>query len=223
MEASAQFHRHLGCKTRPLSCTARFNPKSILRSLPYKSPPPFRLSVCMCIGGSSMETPGSETKTTLSYANDKLNQHIDHGAMKSYPSFEEQNGGKLGMDVEINAEGVNQQKKAAKIHDFCFGIPFGGLVISGGLVGFLFSRNPATLISGVFYGGALLALSFYSLKVWRQGKSSVPFILGQAALAATLLGKHFQMYTLKKKLFPTGFYTLVRYARNIQCFYLPRL
>jgi hypothetical protein len=32
----------------------------------------------------------------------------------------------------------------------------------------------------VLYGGALLALSTFSLKIWRQGKSSLPFILGQA-------------------------------------------
>lgn len=33
---------------------------------------------------------------------------------------------------------------------------------------------------GVLLGGALLVLSTFSLKVWRQGKSSLPFILGQA-------------------------------------------
>lgn len=56
----------------------------------------------------------------------------------------------------------------------------GALVLSGGLLGFVFSRNPATLSTGVLYGGALLALSTFSLKIWRQGKSSLPFILGQA-------------------------------------------
>ena len=56
----------------------------------------------------------------------------------------------------------------------------GGLVLSGGLLGFVFSRNLATLSTGVLFGGALLALSTFSLKIWRQGKSSFPFILGQA-------------------------------------------
>ena len=56
----------------------------------------------------------------------------------------------------------------------------GGLVLSGGLLGFVFSRNLATLSTGVLFGGALLALSTFSLKIWRQGKSSLPFILGQA-------------------------------------------
>ncbi|KAJ6933176.1 protein FATTY ACID EXPORT 1 [Populus alba x Populus x berolinensis] len=69
---------------------------------------------------------------------------------------------------------------SAKIHDFCFGIPFGGVVISGGLIGFVFSKNAVSLGTGVLYGGALLALSTFSLKIWRQGKSSFPFVLGQA-------------------------------------------
>lgn len=59
------------------------------------------------------------------------------------------------------------------------GLVAGGIVLSGGLIGFIFSRNPATLISGLLYGGALLALSTFSLKIWQQGKSSLPFILGQ--------------------------------------------
>ncbi|KAL4607733.1 hypothetical protein ACB092_09G196500 [Castanea dentata] len=70
--------------------------------------------------------------------------------------------------------------------------PPGGLVTSGGLLGFVFSRNLATLSSGVLFGGALLALSTFNLKIWRLGKSSLPFILGQAALSAALLWKNFQ-------------------------------
>ena len=56
----------------------------------------------------------------------------------------------------------------------------GGLVMSGGLLGFAFSRNLTSLSTGVLYGGALLALSTLSMKIWRQGKSSFPYILGQA-------------------------------------------
>ena len=55
-----------------------------------------------------------------------------------------------------------------------------GLGLSGGLLGFVFTRNIATLSTGVLFGGALLALNTFSLKIWRQGKSSLPFILGQA-------------------------------------------
>ncbi|XP_057770379.1 protein FATTY ACID EXPORT 1, chloroplastic-like [Salvia miltiorrhiza] len=112
---------------------------------------------------------------------------------------------------------VSQPKRAAMIHDFCFGIPFGGLVFSGGLVGFLVSKNPRTLMSGVLYGGALLALSTLSLKVWKQGKPSFPFILGQAVLSLALLFKHSRAYTLTNKLFPTAFNVVISAA--MLCFY----
>lgn len=61
--------------------------------------------------------------------------------------------------------------------DWCLS---GGLVLGGGLFGFLLSGNAKTLGTGLLYGGALLALSILSLKIWRKGKSSLPFILGQA-------------------------------------------
>ncbi|XP_021828909.1 protein FATTY ACID EXPORT 1, chloroplastic [Prunus avium] len=139
---------------------------------------------------------GSKTKTSLSYTSDAP---------------------KAKSDPVLDDEQIAEPKRAAKIHDFCFGIPFGGIVLSGGLIGFIFSRNPATLSTGVLYGGALLALSTFSLKIWRQGKSSLPFILGQAALAAVLLWKHVQTYSLTKKVFPTGFYAVISAA--MLCFY----
>uniref|UniRef100_A0A2N9FWC6 Peptidase S54 rhomboid domain-containing protein n=1 Tax=Fagus sylvatica TaxID=28930 RepID=A0A2N9FWC6_FAGSY len=54
------------------------------------------------------------------------------------------------------------------------GHAIGGLGLSGGLLGFVFTRNPATLSTGVLFGGALLALNTFSFKIWRQGNSSLP-------------------------------------------------
>ncbi|KAG5219176.1 protein FATTY ACID EXPORT [Salix suchowensis] len=86
---------------------------------------------------------------------------------------------------------------SAKIHDFCFGIPFG---------------------TGVLFGVALLALSNFSLKIWRQGKSSLPFVLGQAVLAAALCWNNFRAYSwLTKKVIPTGFFAVISAA--MLCFY----
>ncbi|KAB5573864.1 hypothetical protein DKX38_001058 [Salix brachista] len=125
---------------------------------------------------------------------------------------------------------------SAKIHDFCFGIPFGGIVLSGGLLGFVFSRNAVTLGTGVLFGVALLALSTFSLKIWRQGKSSLPFVLGQAghpiddqievkklwykmiysqqSFAGTTFGL---TLWLTKKVIPTGFFAVISAA--MLCFY----
>ncbi|XP_073290890.1 protein FATTY ACID EXPORT 1, chloroplastic-like [Primulina huaijiensis] len=92
------------------------------------------------------------------------------------------------------------------------------VVLSGGLIGFIFTRNSVNLSTGVLFGGALLALSIYSLKVWRQGKSSLPFILGQSVLFMALFWKIFQTYALTQKLFPTCLNTVISAA--MPCFYL---
>ncbi|CAF1849464.1 BnaC04g24320D [Brassica napus] len=112
---------------------------------------------------------------------------------------------------------VTQTKRAAKIHDFCFGIPYGGLVMYGGLLGFAFSRNPSSLSTGVLYGGGLLALSTLSMKIWRQGKSSFPYILDQAVLSAVVFWKNFTAYSMTKKLFSAGLFSVVSAA--MLCFY----
>ncbi|KAK9987321.1 hypothetical protein SO802_032272 [Lithocarpus litseifolius] len=143
-----------------------------------------------------MELSHDKVRASLgTFEADASKLHVE-GTSKSYPDIEEDIAGNLGSSEPIQENGVIQQKRAAKIHDFCFGIPYGGLVLSGGLLGFVFSRNLATLSTGVLFGGALLALSTFILKIWRQGKSSLPFILGQAALSAALLWKNFQSYSL---------------------------
>ncbi|PSS33545.1 Protein FATTY ACID EXPORT 1 like [Actinidia chinensis var. chinensis] len=198
-----------------LSCFSSINRRSHLhiRSVPCATLRSKVLFV-MCSDGSGTRISGSQAKTTLNYTPDASISHIE-GSSKSYKTAEENVNGN-GMSEPVQ-EHVTQQKSTAKIHDFCFGIPFGGIVLSGGLAGFVFTRNLTTLSNGVLFGGALLALSTFSLKVWRQGKSSFPFILGQAVLAAALLWKNFQTYSMTKKLFPTGFYTVISAA--MICFY----
>ncbi|MED6125083.1 hypothetical protein PIB30_065160 [Stylosanthes scabra] len=191
LSCSSALHSH---HTRTLQLLRRPH----LPSLSARS----KLSVVMSLERPGTDTAGSDTKTTLSYAADAKENH---------------DAEKISSGVAVT-EGVSQQKGTAKIHDFCLGIPFGGFVLTGGIIGFLFSRSTATLTSGVLFGGALLFLSTLSLKVWRQGKSSLPFILAQAALAGILIWKNFQSYSLAKKIFPTGFSAIISSA--MLCFYL---
>ncbi|BAT85210.1 hypothetical protein LR48_Vigan917s000300 [Vigna angularis] len=184
------------------------------RSLLFPSPRS-KLSVVMSLERHDTDTAGTDTKNTLSYAADVSKLHVEE-KQNSYSTKEDHDTEKTGVGQEIQGS-VDQPKKTAKIHDFCLGIPFGGFVLTGGIVGFLFSRSPATLSSGVLFGGALLFLSTLSLKVWRQGKSSLPFILGQAALSGILIWKNFQSYSLAKKIFPTGFSAIISSA--MLCFY----
>uniref|UniRef100_A0A804R253 Topoisomerase I C-terminal domain-containing protein n=1 Tax=Zea mays TaxID=4577 RepID=A0A804R253_MAIZE len=116
---------------------------------------------------------------------------------------------------EYTEQEAAPQQKCAKIHDFCLGIPFGGLLLSMGLIGFLFWRSPASLTFGVAPGLAILALAVLSLKVWRSGKSSLLFILAQAGIAAAVAWKHGQAYTTTRKLLPWGFYVALRIEKKI--------
>lgn len=66
---------------------------------------------------------GSQTKTTLRYTPDTSRSHIE-GSAKSYASTEENVIGK-GISEPAEQQVITEHKGAAKIHDFCFGIPFG--------------------------------------------------------------------------------------------------
>lgn len=68
----------------------------------------------------------SEIKTTLSYTADNESKPYVEGTAKSYPTIEEEHSsGEMGKTEPVPEDGVAQPKKAAKIHDFCFGIPYG--------------------------------------------------------------------------------------------------
>lgn len=201
---------------RQLSCFSSINRYLHLQKRPvYSVAIRSKLPVVMSLEGHGTETSSSEIKATSSYAADTSKLPIE-GTAKSYQSIKN-DAEQMGMTEPVQEYGVTQQKRTAKIHDFCFGIPYGGLVLSGSFVGFIFSKNPTALSTGVLFGGALLALSTLSLKIWRQGKSSLPFVLGQAVLSAALLWKNFQTYSLTKKLFPTGFFAIISAA--MLCFY----
>ncbi|CAE6076529.1 unnamed protein product [Arabidopsis arenosa] len=167
--------------------------------------------VVRSVDGNSSETPAS-----LSYTAE-VSKPIVEKTSKPYSSVDETATDKDIITEPVEEHVATQPIRAAKIHDFCFGIPYGGLVISGGLLGFAFSRNLTSLSTGVLYGGGLLALSTLSLKIWRQGKSSFPYILGQAVLSAVVFWRNFTAYSMTKKLFPAGLFAVI--SACMLCFY----
>ncbi|KAG8064869.1 hypothetical protein GUJ93_ZPchr0004g39651 [Zizania palustris] len=114
-------------------------------------------------------------------------------------------------------EDTDIQKRSAKIHDFCLGIPFGGLLFCMGLLGYIFSRSTISLVLGVAPGLVTLLLGTLSLNFWRTGKSSFIFILGQAAISALLAWKYSHAYLLTNRILPWGFYASLSTAMT--CFY----
>ncbi|KAK1577352.1 hypothetical protein Q3G72_020966 [Acer saccharum] len=206
----------MAATTSQISCFSSIKRKLHLQRRSVLTPS-FRTSkswVVMSLDGRGTDT--SDIKADLSYTADDTKPYVE-GTTKLYPNAKEGHAaGGTGINEPVQEYGVPQQKKGALIHDFCFGIPYGGFVLGGGLLGLIFSRNLATLRT-VMVGGALLALSTFSLKIWRQGKSNLPFILGQAVLSAVLFWKNYEAYTLTQKLFPTGFYAAISAA--MVCFY----
>lgn len=87
----------------------------------------FQSWVVMSVDGRGANTPSSEIKTTLSYTADKSKPYVE-GTAESYPTVEEHTAG-VGVDERVQENGVSQQSRGAKIHDFCFGIPYGELTL----------------------------------------------------------------------------------------------
>ncbi|XP_020593065.1 protein FATTY ACID EXPORT 1, chloroplastic [Phalaenopsis equestris] len=172
-----------------------------------------KTSISMRLNGNSTRIPGYEENTVLKFKGSS--EKFGDDDMKPYSTLKSSDE-KIGADLDVLQDSVVEQKGYAKIHDFCLGIPYGGLLFGGGLFGFLFSRNPVSLTTSML-GAGIIVLAAISLKVWRKGLSSLPFMLGQAAIAATLLVKNFQSYSLTKNLFPSGLY--ISMSAAMLCFY----
>lgn len=76
----------------------------------------------MSVDGHGAEATSSELKTTPSYVAGESKPFIEE-ATKSYPSSEVHIPETTSETVKEH--GNIQPKRAAKIHDFCFGIPYG--------------------------------------------------------------------------------------------------
>lgn len=74
-----------------------------------------------------------------------------------------------GKKVE---EKKKKKKKERKMHDFCFTIPYGLIVVIGGVVGYLKKGSTASLGGGVGSGLVLILAGCLSLKAFERRKNS---------------------------------------------------
>ncbi|KAH1047363.1 hypothetical protein J1N35_038147 [Gossypium stocksii] len=74
----------------------------------------------------------------------------------------------------------------SKILDFHVGIPYGTILSVGGFLSFMLTGSVSAIRFGVILGGALLASSVSSLKLYKGGQSSPLAIKGQAVISSVL-------------------------------------
>lgn len=80
--------------------------------------------------------------------------------------------------------GMNTPKsRHALLHDFCMCIPYGLIVLLGGLLTALLGGGSSGLMVAVA-GAAELVASGQSLGAWKTGKSSIPYTLLSAVVAS---------------------------------------
>lgn len=77
----------------------------------------------MSLEAHDLENSSSGNMPKLSYATDLSSSNVEM-VENSYTAVEEHANGKIGVNWPPNLI-VVKKKNTAKIHDFCFGIPFG--------------------------------------------------------------------------------------------------
>ncbi|CAI5486099.1 unnamed protein product [Closterium sp. Naga37s-1] len=95
-------------------------------------------------------------------------------------------------------------KSHAFIHDFCFGITFGAAAAVAGVAWFLLTKSTDALRVTALFGATIALGGVGSLRAWRKGQSSTPYILGQAVLAAVLEYQAFVRLQVTGAIFPLG-------------------
>ncbi|GAB4833127.1 hypothetical protein Ancab_031373 [Ancistrocladus abbreviatus] len=88
--------------------------------------------------------------------------------------------------IETFAYSTDDLNDISKVRDFYIGIPYGALLSLGGFLNFMLNGNISAIRFGVILGGALLALSILSLRLWKKGESPELALKGQAAIASIL-------------------------------------
>ncbi|GJP34330.1 hypothetical protein CLOM_g4039 [Closterium sp. NIES-68] len=97
-----------------------------------------------------------------------------------------------------------EAKGHAFIHDFCFGITFGMAAAVAGIVWFLVTKSADALRLTALFGATIALGGVGSLRAWRKGQSSTPYILGQAMLCAVLAYQAFLRLQVTGAVFPLG-------------------
>ncbi|XP_008803636.1 protein FATTY ACID EXPORT 5-like isoform X2 [Phoenix dactylifera] len=90
------------------------------------------------------------------------------------------------------------------MHDFCFTIPYGLLILVGGLVGYARRGSTASLAGGAGSGLLLLLAGFVSLKAFEKRRNSSLALILETVCALILAYVMGQRYLETFKIMPAG-------------------
>ncbi|KAK8706046.1 hypothetical protein V6N13_049625 [Hibiscus sabdariffa] len=90
------------------------------------------------------------------------------------------------------------------MHDFCFTIPYGLVLVAGGVIGYVKKGSVASLGGGAGTGLVLILAGYLSLKAFEKKKNSYFALLLQTVTAAVLTWVMGQRYYQTSKIMPAG-------------------
>ncbi|XXG82747.1 hypothetical protein AAC387_Pa10g0641 [Persea americana] len=96
------------------------------------------------------------------------------------------------------------------MHDFCFTIPYGILVLVGGIVGYVKRGSTASLAGGAGSGLVLLIAGVLSLKAFEKRRISYIALILETVVAFALTWIMGQRYVQTSKIMPAGIVAALR-------------
>ncbi|KAJ8483628.1 hypothetical protein OPV22_016113 [Ensete ventricosum] len=107
------------------------------------------------------------------------------------------------------------------MHDFCFTIPYGLLVLVGGIVGYVRRGSTASLAGGAGSGLVLLLAGFVSLKAFEKRRNSYLALGLETACALALTFVMGKRYLETSKIMPAGVVAILSALMSL--FYLYKI
>ncbi|XP_059662499.1 protein FATTY ACID EXPORT 5-like [Cornus florida] len=90
------------------------------------------------------------------------------------------------------------------MHDFCFTIPYGLVLVCGGIIGYAKKGSTASLAGGLGTGLLLILAAYLSLKAFHKQKNSCIALILETACAVSLTWVMGQRYAQTSKIMPAG-------------------
>ncbi|KAK8648571.1 hypothetical protein V6N13_129321 [Hibiscus sabdariffa] len=107
------------------------------------------------------------------------------------------------------------------MHDFCFTIPYGLILVAGGVIGYVKKGSVASLGGGAGTGLVLILAGYLSLKAFEKKKNSYFALVLQTVTAAVLTWVMGQRYCETSKIMPAGIVTGI--SALMTAFYLYKI